>query len=70
MGKTPIVVKDCPGFLVNRVLTAYMRGFLRLVADGADFERVDQVMETFGWPMGPAYLEDVLAWTPAATCAT
>ncbi len=60
MGKTPIVVKDCPGFLVNRILTAYMRGFLQLVADGADFERVDKVMEAFGWPMGPAYLEDVV----------
>ncbi|RQH05054.1 fatty acid oxidation complex subunit alpha FadB [Paraburkholderia dinghuensis] len=60
MGKTPIVVKDCPGFLVNRILTAYMRGFLQLVSDGADFERVDQVMEAFGWPMGPAYLEDVV----------
>jgi len=60
MGKTPIVVKDCPGFLVNRVLTAYMRGFLQLVADGADFMKVDQAMEAFGWPMGPAYLEDVV----------
>ncbi|HEX5805281.1 MAG TPA: fatty acid oxidation complex subunit alpha FadB [Macromonas sp.] len=60
MGKTPIVVKDCPGFLVNRVLTAYMRGFLKLVADGADFVKVDQAMEAFGWPMGPAYLEDVV----------
>ena len=60
MGKTPIVVKDCPGFLVNRVLTAYMRGFLQLVVDGADFAMVDQVMESFGWPMGPAYLEDVI----------
>lgn len=60
MGKTPIVVQDCPGFLVNRVLTAYMRGFLALVADGADFVQVDQAMEAFGWPMGPAYLEDVV----------
>ena len=60
MGKTPIVVRDCPGFLVNRVLTAYMRGFLQLVADGADFVQVDHVMEAFGWPMGPAYLEDVV----------
>jgi len=60
MGKTPIVVRDCPGFLVNRILTAYMRGFIRLVTDGADFVRVDQVMEAFGWPMGPAYLEDVI----------
>ena len=60
MGKTPIVVKDCPGFLVNRILTPYVRGFLELVADGADFARVDKVMEDFGWPMGPAYLEDVV----------
>ncbi|WP_372656458.1 fatty acid oxidation complex subunit alpha FadB [Hydrogenophaga sp.] len=60
MGKTPIVVRDGPGFLVNRVLTAYMRGFLQLVADGADFVQVDQAMEAFGWPMGPAYLEDVI----------
>jgi 3-hydroxyacyl-CoA dehydrogenase/enoyl-CoA hydratase/3-hydroxybutyryl-CoA epimerase/enoyl-CoA isomerase len=60
MGKTPIVVNDCPGFLVNRILTAYMRGFLQLLADGADFEQVDRVMEAFGWPMGPAYLEDVV----------
>ena len=60
MKKTPIVVKDCPGFLVNRILTAYMRGFLQIIADGADFEKVDRVMEAFGWPMGPAYLEDVV----------
>ncbi|HDR8982670.1 fatty acid oxidation complex subunit alpha FadB [Burkholderia vietnamiensis] len=60
MGKTPIVVKDCPGFLVNRVLTAYMRGFLEIVSAGADFAEVDRVMEAFGWPMGPAYLEDVV----------
>lgn len=60
MKKTPIVVKDCPGFLVNRILTAYMRGFLQLVNDGADFQQVDAAMEAFGWPMGPAYLEDVV----------
>lgn len=60
MGKVAIVVNDCPGFLVNRVFTAYMRGFLQLVADGANFEHVDQAMESFGWPMGPAYLEDVI----------
>jgi 3-hydroxyacyl-CoA dehydrogenase/enoyl-CoA hydratase/3-hydroxybutyryl-CoA epimerase/enoyl-CoA isomerase len=60
LGKTAIVVRDCPGFLVNRVLTAYMRAFLQLVADGADFVDVDQAMEAFGWPMGPAYLEDVI----------
>ncbi|MEP6501727.1 MAG: fatty acid oxidation complex subunit alpha FadB [Betaproteobacteria bacterium] len=60
MGKTPIVVKDCPGFLVNRLLTPYVRGFLQLIGDGADFEKIDRVLEAFGWPMGPAYLEDVI----------
>jgi len=60
MGKTPIVVKDCPGFLVNRVLTPYMLAFSHLVADGADFTEIDRVMESFGWPMGPAYLNDVI----------
>ncbi|HEX7651024.1 MAG TPA: fatty acid oxidation complex subunit alpha FadB [Noviherbaspirillum sp.] len=60
MGKTPIVVKDCPGFLVNRILIPNTRAFSQLVADGADFEKIDRVMEAFGWPMGPAYLMDVV----------
>ncbi len=60
MGKTPIVVNDCPGFLVNRVLFPYFGGFIGLVEHGADFQRVDKVMEKFGWPMGPAYLLDVV----------
>jgi len=61
MGKTPIVVNDCPGFLVNRVLFPYFAGFSKLVLDGADFVAVDKIMEKqFGWPMGPAYLLDVV----------
>jgi 3-hydroxyacyl-CoA dehydrogenase/enoyl-CoA hydratase/3-hydroxybutyryl-CoA epimerase/enoyl-CoA isomerase len=60
MGKTPIVVNDCPGFLVNRVLFAYFAAFNQLVAEGVDFVRIDKVMEKFGWPMGPAYLLDVV----------
>src|SRR5690554_817932 len=60
MRKTPIVVNDCPGFLVNRVLFPYFGGFIGLVRDGADFQKVDKVMERFGWPMGPAYLLDVV----------
>ncbi|WP_339843606.1 fatty acid oxidation complex subunit alpha FadB, partial [uncultured Cobetia sp.] len=60
MGKTPIVVNDCPGFLVNRVLFPYFGGFSLLVEKGADYQRVDKVMEKFGWPMGPAYLLDVV----------
>ncbi|WP_367105929.1 fatty acid oxidation complex subunit alpha FadB [uncultured Psychrobacter sp.] len=60
MRKTPVVVKDCAGFLVNRILTAQFVGFIKLIRDGADFEQVDKVMEAFGWPMGPAYLQDVI----------
>jgi 3-hydroxyacyl-CoA dehydrogenase/enoyl-CoA hydratase/3-hydroxybutyryl-CoA epimerase/enoyl-CoA isomerase len=60
MGKSPIVVNDCPGFLVNRILFPYFNGFNRLLKDGVDFQRIDQVMEKFGWPMGPAYLADVV----------
>jgi len=60
MGKSPVVVNDCPGFLVNRVLFPYFGGFARLVSAGVDFVRIDKVMEKFGWPMGPAYLMDVV----------
>ncbi|MCC4307964.1 fatty acid oxidation complex subunit alpha FadB [Alcanivorax marinus] len=60
MGKNPVVVNDCPGFLVNRVLFPYFAGFGMLVRDGADFQQVDKVMQKFGWPMGPAYLLDVV----------
>lgn len=61
MGKTPVVVNDCPGFFVNRVLFPYFAGFSQLLRDGADFRQVDKVMEKkFGWPMGPAQLLDVV----------
>jgi 3-hydroxyacyl-CoA dehydrogenase/enoyl-CoA hydratase/3-hydroxybutyryl-CoA epimerase/enoyl-CoA isomerase len=60
LGKTPIVVKDCGGFLVNRVLFPYFAGFERLLKDGVDYERIDKAMEKWGWPMGPALLIDVV----------
>ncbi|MCU4676586.1 fatty acid oxidation complex subunit alpha FadB [Catenovulum sp. 2E275] len=61
MGKSAIVVNDCPGFFVNRVLFPYLAAFNQLLTDGADFIQVDKVMEKqFGWPMGPAYLLDVI----------
>lgn len=60
LGKKPIVVNDCPAFLVNRVLFPYFMGFEQLLLDGADYQRVDAVMEQWGWPMGPAYLADVV----------
>ena len=69
MGKTPIVVNDCPGFMVNRVLFPYFAGFHMLLRDGADFQAVDKAMERFGWPMGPAYLMDVVGMDTAVHAA-
>ena len=53
-------MKDGPGFVVNRILTPYMLAASRLIADGADFVKIDRAMEAFGWPMGPNYLNDVI----------
>jgi len=69
MGKTPVVVNDCPGFFVNRVLFPYFAGFHMLLRDGADFMAVDKAMEKFGWPMGPAYLMDVVGMDTAVHAA-
>ena len=60
LGKSPVVVNDCPGFLVNRVLFPYFAGFAGLIEEGVDFERIDRVMQKFGWPMGPAWMLDVV----------
>lgn len=61
MGKSAVVVNDCPGFFVNRVLFPYFFGFAHLIAKGVDFTLIDNIMESqFGWPMGPAYLLDVV----------
>ncbi len=60
MGKKPVVVNDCPGFLVDRILLPYFGAFMGLVRRGVDFIQIDRAMERFGWPMGPAYLSDVV----------
>jgi len=69
MGKSAVVVKDCPGFYVNRVLFPYFRGFSLMMNEGADFRQIDKVMTKFGWPMGPAYLLDVVGVDTAYHCA-
>jgi len=60
LGKTPVLVKDGPGFLVNRILFPYLFAFQMLVREGVPIETIDKTMEKFGWPMGPAYLSDVV----------
>ena len=68
LGKTPIVVNNCPGFLVNRILFPYFGAFSALIRDGAEFTQIDKVMAGFGWPMGPAYLLDVVGIDTAVHC--
>jgi 3-hydroxyacyl-CoA dehydrogenase/enoyl-CoA hydratase/3-hydroxybutyryl-CoA epimerase/enoyl-CoA isomerase len=60
LGKTPIVVNDCAGFLVNRLLFPYLMAFDRLVQDGHCYDKIDKVMKDWGWPMGPATLCDLV----------
>ena len=58
--KTPIVVNDCPGFLVNRVLLPYMVEAVVLVMEGATLDQVDKAAERFGMPVGPMALHDMV----------
>ncbi len=58
LGKTPIVVKDVPGFLVNRLLTPYLNEAMFLVSEGASIEELDAAIQAFGMPMGPMELID------------
>jgi len=60
LGKTPVVVKDCPGFLVNRLLFPYLNESLLLLEEGASPEAVDRAARAFGMPMGPITLHDVI----------
>lgn len=58
LGKTPIVVKDGPGFLVNRLLIPSMNAAMQLFEEGLSIERIDKAMLDFGMPMGPMRLVD------------
>jgi len=60
IGKTPIVVRDCPGFLVNRVLFPYLNESLVLLEEGAGTRELDKAITAFGMPMGPITLNDVV----------
>lgn len=58
IGKLPVVVKDSPGFLVNRVLMPYLVGAAAMFEQGGDPEDIDKAMLDFGMPMGPLRLLD------------
>jgi len=60
-GKTPVVCKDSPGFIVNRVARPFYIESLRLVEEGlADFEIIDRLLESKGFKMGPFKLMDLI----------
>jgi 3-hydroxyacyl-CoA dehydrogenase/enoyl-CoA hydratase/3-hydroxybutyryl-CoA epimerase len=58
LGKTPIVVKDAPGFLVNRLLVPYLNESAYMLGEGVSIEDLDRAMLAFGMPMGPIELID------------
>jgi 3-hydroxyacyl-CoA dehydrogenase / enoyl-CoA hydratase / 3-hydroxybutyryl-CoA epimerase len=58
IGKVPVIVRDSPGFLVNRVLFPYLLDAAELFESGADAERIDRALVEWGMPMGPLRLID------------
>jgi 3-hydroxyacyl-CoA dehydrogenase/enoyl-CoA hydratase/3-hydroxybutyryl-CoA epimerase len=58
LGKTPVLVNDGPGFLVNRILAPYMNECAWAFQEGHDVEALDRLMKRFGMPMGPFELLD------------
>jgi 3-hydroxyacyl-CoA dehydrogenase/enoyl-CoA hydratase/carnithine racemase len=60
LGKCPVVVRDSPGFLVNRVLMPYLHEAVEMVREGVAPDRIDRVSRGFGMPMGPIELYDMI----------
>ncbi len=69
LGKTPVVVRDSPGFVVNRILTPYLAEATLLIAEGMKITEIDHVMKRFGMPMGPLELLDQIGLDVAAHVA-
>ena len=66
IGKLPVVVRDSPGFLVNRILMPYLIEAGRLFESGASVKAIDEAMLDFGMPMGPLRLIDEVGADVAA----
>lgn len=59
-GKTPIIVGDCAGFIVNRILLPYLNEAAFILEQGSKIERIDSIIKDFGMPMGPFTLADTV----------
>ncbi len=66
MGKKAVVVRDSPGFWVNRILSPYMNEAGHLLHEGVLVETIDRAMEKFGFPVGPVELLDSVGLDVAA----
>jgi len=64
-GKTPVVVADRPGFLVNRLLGPYLGEAGRMVEEGVPIDEIDSALRAFGMPMGPCRLLDEIGFDVA-----
>jgi 3-hydroxyacyl-CoA dehydrogenase len=62
VGKKPISVKECPGFLVNRVLGAYLNEVFWLLEGQAGIQEVEKAAQELGLPMGPITLGEMVGW--------
>ncbi|MEQ1771602.1 MAG: 3-hydroxyacyl-CoA dehydrogenase NAD-binding domain-containing protein [Devosia sp.] len=69
IGKSPVLVKSAPGFLVNRVLMPYMLGAVERVERGESRELLDAAAVAFGMPMGPIELMDTVGLDVGASVA-
>jgi 3-hydroxyacyl-CoA dehydrogenase/enoyl-CoA hydratase/3-hydroxybutyryl-CoA epimerase len=65
LGKTPVLVKDRPGFVVNRILMPYLLGAVQLAEKMRDPWELDDAMTSFGMPMGPLRLLDEVGFDVA-----
>ena len=70
LDKIPVIVKDGPGFLVNRVLAPYLNEAGWLLADGVPIKEVDDALLDFGMPMGPLRLLDEVGLDVAGHAGT
>jgi len=59
-GKTPIIVGDCAGFIVNRILLPYLNEAAVILEKNPDIKHIDKVIKDFGMPMGPFVLADTV----------
>ncbi len=66
LGKVPVVVKDSPGFIVNRILVPYLMEAVHLNESGVPADLIDEAMLDYGMPMGPLRLLDEIGLDVAA----